>query len=163
MVCPSSSSRPSQATAINAFRNTTIFWNRQGVFANGDVTALPEVAPFQQSHEELDARAIDFTGDGLLDLVVVGTQGNPARYDGWFVQLFVNQGNRRFVEETYARLAPSDAAGGIPGERTILAWNLADLGSPRLTSMATAPRTSPSNSAAAVTGTASHWKCRSSG
>jgi FG-GAP-like repeat len=116
------------ATASNsgdAFRNTTIFWNRQGMFVNDGVTVLPEVTPFQQSHNDLDARAIDFTGDGLLDLVVVGTQGgtqgSPAYYDGWFVQLFVNQGNRRFVEETYARLAPSDAAGGIPGERSILA------------------------------------------
>ena len=105
--------------STNAFRNTTIFWNRQGAFANGDVTVLPEVAPFQQSHQDLDARAIDFTGDGLLDLVVVGTQGIP-NYDGWFVQLFVNQGNRQFVEETDARLAPADAAGGIPGERSIL-------------------------------------------
>jgi len=104
----------------NAFRKTTIFWNRQGMFANDNVTELPEVTPFQQSHQEMDARAIDFTGDGLLDLVVVGTQGNPANYDGWFVQLFVNQGNRRFVEETDTRLAPSDAAGGIPGERSTL-------------------------------------------
>ncbi len=107
-------------SSFNTFRNTTIFWNRQGMFANGDVTVLPEVAPFQQSHEDMDAKAIDFTGDGLLDLVVVGTQGNPAYYDGWFVQLFVNQGNRRFVEETYDRLAPADAAGGIPGEHSIL-------------------------------------------
>ena len=110
----------SASASFNALRNTTIFWNRQGVFANGNVTALPEVARFQRSHEDLDARAIDFTGDGLLDLVVVGTQGNPAYYAGWFVQLFVNQGNRRFVEETDARLEPSDAAGGIPGERSIL-------------------------------------------
>ena len=108
------------SASFNAFRNTTIFWNRQGMFANGDVTVLPEVTPFQQSHEDMDAQAIDFTGDGLLDLVVVGTQGNPAYYDGWFVQLFVNQGNRRFVEETDARLAPADAAGGIPGEHSIL-------------------------------------------
>ena len=107
--------------SINALRNTTIFWNRQGVFVNEDVTALPEVERFRNSHQELDARAMDFTGDGLLDLVVVGTQGNPANYAGWFVQLFVNQGNRRFVEETDARLAPSDAAGGVAGEHTILA------------------------------------------
>ena len=110
----------SAGNSFHALRNTTIFWNRQGVFANGNVTALPEVARFQRSHEDLDSAAIDFTGDGLLDLVVVGTQGNPAYYDGWFVQLFVNQGNRRFVEETDARLEPSDAAGGIPGERSIL-------------------------------------------
>ena len=52
---------------------------------------------------------IDVNQDGLPDLVLVGTQ--RALYSGWFVQIFINKGNRQFVDETAGRVPPEDASG----------------------------------------------------
>ena len=51
-----------------------VFWNRAGVFSEQHKTPLasPEVFA-QHGHIDLDAAALDADGDGLLDLVIVGT------------------------------------------------------------------------------------------
>ena len=46
---------------------------------------------------------------------MVGTESQ--NYAGWFVQLFINKGNRQFVDETAARLPASDSSGGFGGTR----------------------------------------------
>ena len=51
----------------------------------------------------------------------MGTQGRPF-YDGWFVQLLMNRGDRRFVDETSRRLQPHERFGGIVGEGTGAPW-----------------------------------------
>ena len=82
-------------------------------------TELPFPSPFGTTHIDLDVQPIDFNGDGLPDLVIVGSQASPqVFYDGWFVQLLLNQGNGTFVDVTASYLAPSDAFGGTPGVAT---------------------------------------------
>ena len=105
----------------NLTRNSTVFWNRSGTFGERDKTVLPTPAPFAGSHIDLDAASIDVDGDGLLDLLVVGTQGQPF-YRGWFVQLLMNQGNGTFIDETSGRLRPDEWFGGKVGEHTRVPW-----------------------------------------
>ena len=107
--------------ALNRNRHSTVFWNRSGAFSERDETVLPIAAPFVDSHIDLDAASIDADGDGRLDLLVVGTQGHPF-YDGWFVQLLMNRGDRRFIDETSRRLQPHERFGGIVGEGVGAPW-----------------------------------------
>jgi hypothetical protein len=107
-------------SSFQKLTRTTILWNRSGAFSENDKTELPVPSPFTK-HIELDAQSIDLNGDGLPDLVVVGTQGEPF-YDGWFVQLLVNRGDRTFVDITTNRLAAGDVAGGTPGAATGAPW-----------------------------------------
>ena len=102
---------------------TTILWNHGGAFTNDNRTELPYPSPFGATHIDLDVQAIDFNGDGLPDLVIVGSQASPSVfYDGWFVQLFQNQGNGTFVDVTASRLASSDMFGGTPDVPTGSPW-----------------------------------------
>lgn len=103
--------------------NATVLWNQRGTFTDGSKTELPLPAPFLASHIDLDIQPIDFNGDGLPDLVVVGSQSSPqAFYDGWFVQLLENRGDRTFVDVTANLLAPGDASAGMPGVATATSW-----------------------------------------
>lgn len=102
-------------------RRTTILWNRAGVFSEADTTQLPLPGIFGNTHIDLDVQPIDVNQDGLPDLVLVGTQGAPF-YDGWFVQILVNKGNRQFVDETALRLAPGEVSGGREGLTANAPW-----------------------------------------
>ncbi len=113
------------ADGHSALTHTTILWNRGGAFTGGDKTELPAPSAFGTGHIDLDVQPIDFNGDGLPDLVMVGSQGGAAVfYDGWFVQLLQNQGDGTFADVTASYLAASDASGGIPGVATGSAWPL---------------------------------------
>ena len=70
-----------RSTPDKGNHNSSIFWNRSGAFREQGKTVLPMPAPFSETHIDLDAASIDADGDGLFDLIVVGTQGNPF-YDG---------------------------------------------------------------------------------
>lgn len=95
-----------------------IFWNRGGAFSEQHKTPLPSPAVFaRHGHIDLDAAAFDADGDGLLDLVLVGTQTNPF-YDGWFVQLLMNRGDGTFADETSLRLQPHEQSSGNAGVAT---------------------------------------------
>jgi hypothetical protein len=103
--------------------HTTILWNQHGAFSDGNKTELPFPSPFLSNHIDLDVQPIDFNGDGLPDLVIVGSQTSPqVFYDGWFVQLLENQGNGLFADVTASRLAASDASGGTPGVAAGSPW-----------------------------------------
>ena len=95
-----------------------VFWNRAGAFSEEDKTALPTAAPFARSYIALAAAALDADGDGLLDLVIVGTQRKDPFYDGWFVQLLMNRGDRTFADETSLRLQPHEQSSGNAGVAT---------------------------------------------
>ncbi len=110
---------------IDQLRRTTILWNRGGIFAEADTTQLPVPRTFPNTHIDLDVQRIDVNQDGLPDLVLVGTQGGASLYDGWFVQILVNEGNRRFVDETTLRLLPGEASGGREGLKTNAPWPVA--------------------------------------
>ena len=98
-----------------------VFWNRAGAFSEQDKTTLPTPETFAHGHIDLDAAVLDADADGLLDLVIVGTQMHPF-YDGWFVQLLMNQGDRTFADETSLRLQPDEQSSGNPGVATGAPW-----------------------------------------
>ena len=92
-----------------------VFWNRAGAFSEHHKTPLPSPEVFaRHGHIDLDATALDADGDGLLDLVIIGTQLDPF-YDGWFVQLLMNRGDGTFADETSLRLQPHEQSSGNAG------------------------------------------------
>ena len=105
----------------NGNHNSSVLWNRSGAFREQDKTVLPMPAPFAETHIDLDAASIDADGDSILDLIVVGTQGDPF-YDGWFVQLLMNQGDGTFIDETSNRLRAAEWFGGSAREETGAPW-----------------------------------------
>ena len=110
-------------TANGKNRRTTILWNRAGVFVETDTTllAVPEIFP--DTRLDADVERLDVNQDGLTDLVLVGTQKT---YSGWFLQIFINKGNRQFVDETADRMPPEDAsgnAGAHPASLQMLDFN----------------------------------------
>ena len=105
----------------NGNHHSSVFWNRSGAFRERDKAVLPMPAPFSETHIDLDAASIDADGDSMLDVIVVGTQGDPF-YDGWFVQLLMNQGDGTFIDETSSRLRPDEWFGGRVSERTYTPW-----------------------------------------
>ena len=97
-----------------------VFWNRAGAFSEQHKIPLPSPEVFaQHGHIDLDAAALDADGDGLLDLVIVGTQLN---YDGRFVQLLINRGDGTFADETSLRLQPHEQSSGNAGAATGAPW-----------------------------------------
>jgi hypothetical protein len=107
--------------SYNRLTQTTIYWNHAGTFSDADKTVLPATAAFPASHIDLDAQVMDVNGDGRPDIVLAGTQGQPY-YDGWFVQILINQGNHVFYDETAERLPPGAASGGSIGASTGAPW-----------------------------------------
>lgn len=99
--------------SFKKLRQSTILWNRAGVFSESDTTALSAPGLFENTRLDQDVQRIDVNQDGLPDLVLAGTR---AEYSGWFVQVFVNKGNRQFVDETADRVPQGDAFGGTTGE-----------------------------------------------
>ena len=57
----------------------------------------------------VDSQARDLNGDGVQDLVLVGTGANPF-YVGRYVQFLINNGDGTFRDETSSRLPQSDFA-----------------------------------------------------
>jgi len=101
----------SYGDASQQLRNSVVLWNRLGAFSESDHTDLP-APPMFAFHTTHDAQRLDINGDGLQDLVLVGRQGG---FNGWFVQLFINQGNHRFADETATRIPAGEWWGGVPG------------------------------------------------
>jgi hypothetical protein len=95
-----------------------ILWNRAGVFVDTDKTELPTTEVFGNAHIDHNVERIDVNHDGLPDLVLVGTQGAPSNFDGWFLQVLVNKGQRQFVDETAERVPQGEAMGGKWGVST---------------------------------------------
>ena len=107
-----------------------VFWNRSGAFSEQHKTPLPSPEVFaRHGHIDLDAAALDADGDGLLDLVIVGTQYGSFTggsldpfYDGWFVQLLMNRADGTFADETSLRLQPHEQSSGNAGVATNASW-----------------------------------------
>jgi len=108
-------------SSFDKLTHSTILWNRSGVFNDASKTELPTSSLPFATHIDLDAQAIDANGDGLPDLVIVGTQGQPF-YDGWFVQLLLNRGDHTFVDATESNLGADDRFGGVSGVATRTSW-----------------------------------------
>ncbi|WP_363347767.1 FG-GAP-like repeat-containing protein [Methylocystis echinoides] len=108
------------SSAYNGNTQSTILWNRGGAFSQADISPLPATKSFP-THIDLDIQPIDIDADGLKDLIIVGTQGQPF-YDGWFVQLLLNKGGKTFVDATSSLVSPTDAMGGVAGKTTGTPW-----------------------------------------
>jgi hypothetical protein len=113
--------------STDKLRRSTIFWNRAGVFAGTDWTALPVPDIFQNTHIDHDVQRIDVNQDGLQDLLIVGTQAIPvgqSTSSGWFVQVLINHGNRQFVDETADRVPLGEGSAGSEGVVSAAPWPL---------------------------------------
>jgi len=106
----------------DTLRQTVVLWNQGGRFAESNRTTLPATS-LLPNQIVTDARAADVNGDGLQDLLVTGTQGQPF-YDGWFVQVLLNEGSRQFRDATAQLMAPGDAMGGTPGAAAGAPWGM---------------------------------------
>lgn len=103
------------SSVFKAEHHSSVLWNRAGVFVDTDKTELTGPGILLGTRADYDIEPIDVNQDGLPDLVLVGTQ--VPNYAGWFVQVFINKGNKQFVDESADRLAPEDASGGFDGLR----------------------------------------------
>jgi hypothetical protein len=110
------------SASYDTLRQSVVLWNQGGRFVESAMTSLPATA-LLPNQIVLDARPADVNGDGLQDLLVTGTQGQPF-YDGWYVQVLVNQGNRQFTDATAQLMAPADAMGGTPGASAGAPWGM---------------------------------------
>lgn len=110
------------SASYDTLRQSVVLWNQGGRFAESAMTSLPATA-LLPNQIVLDARPADVNGDGLQDLLVTGTQGQPF-YDGWYVQVLLNQGNRQFTDATAQLMAPADAMGGTPGAAAGAPWGM---------------------------------------
>ncbi|TFW08298.1 DUF4214 domain-containing protein [Oxalobacteraceae bacterium OM1] len=106
--------------SYDALRQSVILWNQGGRYTEAAMTRLPAVTGLP-NHIDLDAEPIDFDGDGRQDLIMIGTNGTPF-YDGAFVQLLHNDGNRVFTDVTSTAMAAQDAMTSIPGKATGTPW-----------------------------------------
>ncbi|MCA3017964.1 MAG: VCBS repeat-containing protein [Rhodocyclaceae bacterium] len=94
---------------------------------SGDFTKRPEVklprSVFGANQSSQDIVAHDVNGDGRIDLIICGTQGEPG-YVGRFLQILINNGDGTFRDESSTRLIGSSS-------KSTGAWNrfirLADL------------------------------------
>jgi hypothetical protein len=106
--------------SFDKFRQTTIFWNEGGRFDGTNVTRLTEPSGLS-AHTDLDASFADFDGDGRMDIVLIGTNGNPS-YDAGYVQVFRGLGQRQFLDVT-AQVLPADGQlAAVDGVRTGRPW-----------------------------------------
>lgn len=106
--------------SFKALRQTTVLWNQDGRFEAAHATPLPEVAGVPW-HIDLDAAFADFDGDGIKDIVLVGTNGAPF-YDGGYVQVLRGLGDRQFEDVSAAVLPPGASNLTQPGVTTGNPW-----------------------------------------
>jgi hypothetical protein len=108
------------AGSFDKFGQTTIFWNQDGRFDTTNVTRLAEPAGLPL-HTDLDADFADFDGDGLMDIVLIGTNQNPY-YDGGYVQVFRGLGQQQFLDVSAQVLSPEGRGSAVDGVRTGNPW-----------------------------------------
>lgn len=88
-----------------------IFWNDgRGNFSDASITILPDPSIFGEpdNTQAIEVRAIDVNGNGLNDLLIHALNANG--FTGISVQLFINHGEKVFVDETTKRLKDSFAS-----------------------------------------------------
>ena len=77
---------------------TEIYWgDRSRTYTAGRRTTLPAV-PGQDTVVDIDADDLD--GDGVRDIVLNRTGGGDNFYQGYYIQLLLGQGDRRFADAT---------------------------------------------------------------
>lgn len=109
-----------KSSSFDANVASVVLWNNGGSFSSSNMTVLPRPSAFNL-HIDLDSKPIDFNKDGKTDLIMIGTQENPF-YDGWFVQILQNNGDRTFSDVTSSALSAADRFGGVSGVDTNSPW-----------------------------------------
>jgi hypothetical protein len=84
---------------------TRIHWNDgSGFYSDTDVSYLADADIFNglANIQIVEIKGVDVNGDGRKDVLVHGY--NATTFDGINLQLFINQGDREFTDETLPRL-----------------------------------------------------------
>ena len=79
--------------------------------------SCPRPRVFANTHIDQRRSASMSTRTACRTWSLVGTQDAPS-YDGWFLQILVNKGDRQFVDETADRVPQGEALGGTEGVPT---------------------------------------------
>lgn len=107
---------------FDKLRSSVVLWNQGGRFDNAHKTFLPDNIHFPNAIV-LDAAGFDVNLDGRRDLIVTGTQSQPY-YDGWFVQVLLQQADGSFADATGSVMQAAERFGGTPGTGTGTPWGM---------------------------------------
>lgn len=100
---------------------SAIVWNQQGTYAGNVTTPLPLPTTFGATQGVMDMQALDVNFDGRQDLVVAYQRSVPDQ--GWELQVLINQGARRFEDQTTTWLPSSSmVTSGIPTPGVPMPW-----------------------------------------
>lgn len=100
---------------------SSIVWNQQGTYAGNITTPLPPPTTFGATQGVMDIQALDVNLDGRQDLVVAYQRSVADQ--GWELQVLINQGARRFEDQTATWLPSSTmVTSGIPTPGSPMPW-----------------------------------------
>lgn len=99
---------------------SSITWNERGTYAAGQTTPLPLPATFGASQGVMDIQALDVNFDGRQDLIIA--YQHSVADQGWELQVLINQGERRFEDQTTTWLPSPSITSGVPAPGSPMPW-----------------------------------------
>lgn len=90
----------------NSTNGSKILWNTGAGFNNSNVTNFPSGHQSGSDFITGDLCTLDINNDGLLDIVALSTANNPF-YQGAYVDVYINKGNKVFENATQQTIGAS--------------------------------------------------------
>ena len=87
-----------------------IYWGNTDMDYTRDYTALPP--GYYEHNIAFDIQSIDLNADGMLDIVIANTNGDPY-YQGHVLQFITNNGDRTFTQSLFRDSGATDSNLGV--------------------------------------------------
>ena len=87
-----------------------IYWGNTDMDYTRDYTALPP--GYYEHNIAFDIQSIDLNADGMLDIVIANTNGDPY-YQGHVLQFITNNGDRTFTQSLFRDSGATDSDLGV--------------------------------------------------